>query len=58
MYAETFDTFLADFTVGIGATQFSGGGFGASEFYNKYNRVTEIFVENEEQSSYAGQNFR
>jgi enolase len=39
---EGNDTFIADFAVGVGASQFMGGGLLGGEFISKYNRLLEI----------------
>ena len=54
---ETSDTFIADFAVGVGAGQFSGGGLDTGECMAKYNRILEISKE-DEGIAFAGRNFR
>lgn len=54
---ETADTFIADFAVGIGASQFMGGGLLTCEYTSKYNRLMEIQKENES-IKFIGKEFR
>jgi hypothetical protein len=43
--AETPDTFLADFAVGVGAGQLMAGGLHTAECAAKYNRILEVIEE-------------
>lgn len=54
---ETMDTFLSDFAVGVGSSQFQIGGLHAIEYGMKFNRILEIAQEND-QLQYLGNNFR
>jgi enolase len=54
---ESGDTFIADFAVGVGAGQLMGGGMGAGQFAEKYNRVLAIQREREK-IKYVGGKFR
>jgi enolase len=54
---ETMDTFLSDFAVGVGSSQFQIGGLHSIEYSMKFNRILEISQENEH-LQYLGNNFR
>lgn len=54
---ETLDSFVADFSVAVGAGQFYGGGMGNAEYTSKYTRLVEIAAE-DEGIRYAGRQFR
>lgn len=54
---ETMDTFISDFAVGIGASQFMAGGLHSLETGCKYNRLMEISRENEG-INFIGSKFR
>lgn len=54
---ETMDTFLSDFAVGIGSSQFVIGGLYGAEYSCKLNRILDICHENEH-IQYLGPNFR
>ena len=56
---ETSDTFIADFAVAIGASQFMGGGILSGENIAKYNRLMEIGREDESVLfTFLGRKFR
>lgn len=55
--AETMDSFVADFAVGVGAGQFAAGGFDSGECLSKYNRLLEITRE-DDSIPFAGRAFR
>lgn len=57
LYAEPVDTFLADFSVGIGAGQLLSGGIYGAAGYSKYNRLMEIQKE-DASLPYSGEKFR
>ena len=57
MFSETLDSFVSDFAVGIGATQFMPGSLECGEGLTKINRLIEIYRENET-IQFAGRNFR
>jgi enolase len=53
------ETILADFAVGVGASQFMGGGLSSSEYACKYNRLLEIQQDPEGgRIAYVGSRFR
>jgi len=54
---ETLDTFLADFAVGVGATQFVPGSLCGGEGIGKLNRLLEIYRDNETMP-FVGRSFR
>lgn len=54
---EPNDTFLADLAVGLGASQFMGGGLLGGEYIGKYNRILEI-QRSDPNISFVGVNFR
>lgn len=54
---ESTDTFLADFAVAVGASQFHGGGLGSCEYACKYARLVEI-ARDDEDLMYVGKKFR
>ena len=56
--AETGDTFIADFAVGVGAGQFASGGLESGECIAKYNRIMQISREEGENINYVGRRFR
>jgi len=56
--AETKDTFIADFVVGMGTGQCKFGAPSRSERVAKYNRLMEIEDELGSKARYAGKNFR
>jgi len=58
LYPEPSDAFIADFAVGVGAGQLVAGGLESGEYYSKYNRITDIILENGENIQYHGRNFR
>ena len=45
---ETYDSFLADFAVGTSAMQFQGGSMENAEHACKFNRLMQIFKENDD----------
>jgi enolase len=57
-YPESTDSFLADFAVGVAAGQLCGGGLESGEFLAKYNRISDIILENGANVTYQGRNFR
>ena len=56
--AETEDTFIADFVVGMGTGQCKFGAPARSERTSKYNRLLRIEEELRKKGSYAGRDFR
>lgn len=54
---DTLDTFLADFAVGVGASQLAPGSMDSGEGCSKINRLLEIFRENDS-ISFVGRSFR
>lgn len=56
--AETEDTFISDFVIGMGTGQSKFGATARSERTAKYNQLMRIEEELGENCSYAGENFR
>ena len=54
---ETLDSFIADLSVGLGISQFMGGGLTQIEYAEKYNRLLEIHRSNDS-IPYWGSKFR
>ena len=55
---ESVDTFIADFSVAVGAGQFHAGGLLANESYGKYARLMEIAKEDTYIPYVVGKTFR
>ena len=55
---DTLDTFLADFAVGVGASQLAPGSMDSGEGCSKLNRLLEISRENDNSISFVGRSFR
>jgi enolase len=56
--AETEDTFIADFVVGMGTGQCKFGATARTDRTAKYNRIIRIEEELRDKAKYAGTNFR
>ena len=56
-FNETVDSFVADFAIGVGASQYHGGGFQSPCHLSKYNRIFEVVRDNED-IRFVGRNFR
>ncbi len=58
-FPDLCDNFLADFAVGVGASQITAGGMCGAESLSKYHRLLELFEDEESMAStFLGKRFR